>query len=244
MDRIQRQKVQLAARAGDQICRRDARFLCQWKNCTPTLSAGGVCRSFTGTQKVLDLGEAENPPAPAAVPDPTPCRRLSLRRRSSSLSPLARRRNGWSPCPERRRQCCRCTMEPSPRIAPPPAPLPTTPPASPTPIVYRCHGVYSPEAQQRLRPATFDGPGSARSVRDADRYGARSRSHPLPKYWQLLYATKSPTHPFHFSAGSIWLSTSATPGTRARTSSSSSVTACLLTPRQASSLGGTPRPKS
>ncbi len=72
MDRVSRQKITLTAQR-DQYVAGTRDFLAQVDKIKAALAAGGGMPGlFTGVQKILDLGESEKPPAPAAVPDPTP----------------------------------------------------------------------------------------------------------------------------------------------------------------------------
>ncbi len=72
VDRVERQRTQLAAQR-DQYAAASRDFLSQVDKLHAALSqGGGLPGLYSGIQRMLDLGEAETPPAPAAVPDPTP----------------------------------------------------------------------------------------------------------------------------------------------------------------------------
>jgi hypothetical protein len=76
MERSKRQKEMLIAQR-DQYVAGTHDFFAQVDKLKSTMTAAGP-GLYGGTQRILDLGEAENPPAPAAVPDPGPLPSLQL----------------------------------------------------------------------------------------------------------------------------------------------------------------------
>lgn len=68
-DRSMRFKAQLETQH-DQIVGAARDFFAQADRIKAALASGSLTGQFTGTQRIIDLGDTANPPAPASVPDP------------------------------------------------------------------------------------------------------------------------------------------------------------------------------
>ena len=68
-DRSMRFKAQLATQH-DQMAEAARDFFAQADHIKAAMASGSLTGQFTGTQRIIDLGDVANPPAPASVPDP------------------------------------------------------------------------------------------------------------------------------------------------------------------------------
>ena len=68
-DRSMRFKAQLATQH-DQMAGAARDFFAQADRIKAAMASGSLTGQFTGTQRIIDLGDVANPPAPASVPDP------------------------------------------------------------------------------------------------------------------------------------------------------------------------------